>query len=115
MDPALGRTGEQLITEHVARLHWIILEKNLHSRFGEIDLIAQDGGEIVFIEVKTRKNLAYGYPQEAVNVFKLQKMMKTAQLYLLDKKWEHRPHRFDVFTVTAADGKMLIEHFKHVG
>ncbi|MDD3887825.1 MAG: YraN family protein [Patescibacteria group bacterium] len=78
----IGNLGEKLACNHLKKLSYIILDKNFRSRYGEIDIIAKDGEAIVFVEVKTRTNLEYGQPQEAVDFFKLKKMAKTIYNYI---------------------------------
>ncbi|MFA6295746.1 MAG: YraN family protein [Patescibacteria group bacterium] len=78
----IGDLGEKLACDHLKKLNYIILDKNYHSRFGEIDIIAKDKNTIVFVEVKTRTNLYFGQPQEAVDFFKLKKMAKTIYNYI---------------------------------
>ena len=70
----LGNIGEQIAVEYLEKNNYQILKRNFYCRQGEIDIIAKDKKEIVFIEVKTRSNLKYGRPAEAVNTQKLQHM-----------------------------------------
>ena len=60
-----------------------ILDRNFTSRFGELDIIAQDKDALVFVEVKARKSLKFGFPEEAVTPPKLWKIKKTAEYYAL--------------------------------
>jgi putative endonuclease len=110
----LGKKGEQYIVERIKKKGWEVLETNFHNRFGEIDIIAKDGDEVVFIEVKTRTNDFFGTPEESVTKYKLQKILSTAQNYLLQKKWEDVFYRFDVFSVLQKNGTVSIEHFKNI-
>lgn len=114
MKNILGIRGENLVKEHIQKLGWQVLVMNYHARFGEIDIIARDRDEIVFIEVKTRSSTAYGEPEESVGYSKFHKMIKTAQFYLLSKHLEQSPYRFDLFTVKKNRDGMYIEHFKNI-
>lgn len=114
MKNSLGRQGEQFVVQYIEQLGWKVISKNYHSRFGEIDIIAMDGREIVFIEVKARSNREYGEPQESVDRRKLNKMIKTAQLYLLSKQQENESYRFDLFTLKKSQNGLQIEHFKNI-
>ena len=78
----LGKIGEQIATEYVEKLGYKIIKRNFFCKHGEIDIIAQDNQEIVFIEVKTRSSTNFGKPSEAVNKIKLMHMYKTAKYYL---------------------------------
>ena len=58
----LGKIGENLASEYLEKQGYLILERNFACRQGEIDIIAKDEKEFVFVEVKTRKSLKFGYP-----------------------------------------------------
>lgn len=72
-----------------------ILDRNFYSKYGEIDIIVEDGENIVFIEVKYRKNLNFGFPEESIDKRKRGKILKTANYYLKVKKLENKKVRFD--------------------
>lgn len=79
----MGLWGENKAVEFLKAKNYTILARNYHSRFGEIDIIARKQNTIIFVEVKTRKNTAFGFPAEFVDYKKQQKIMKTAQLYIM--------------------------------
>ena len=78
----LGQYGEQLAADFLIKRNYRIIDKNFQTRYGEIDLIASQGDEILFVEVKTRTNSNFGYPELAVNQVKLDHLTKTALFYL---------------------------------
>ena len=78
-----GNKGEDIAVELLKENGYKIIERNFSGKFGEIDIVAQDGPTLVFVEVKTRKDLRYGMPQEAVTKSKLYKIKKTAEYYSL--------------------------------
>ena len=80
-----------------------VLEKNYRTSEGEIDLIARDGDEIVFVEVKTRTNLNFGFPEEAVTEEKLEHLTTAAELYLLEYL-EEQDWRIDVIAIQGKPG-----------
>jgi putative endonuclease len=94
----LGREGERLAGRFLGRKGYRIKEKNYSSSLGEIDIVARDKGTMVFVEVKTRRNNEYGYPQDAVTRSKQQRMRKVALTYLKKSGWE-RDCRFDVVSI----------------
>lgn len=110
----LGKTGEQIATEYVEKLGYKIIKRNFYCKQGEIDIIAQDNQEIVFIEVKTRSNIEFGKPSEAVNRAKLKHMYKTAQYFLYKSNFIKRFIRFDVIEVLIKDGKFNVNHIKQI-
>ena len=95
MDNASGKIGEEFTAKLLAKKGYQIVDRNYHSRFGEIDIIAKDAKYIVFVEVKTREENSMVNPLEAVTPSKQKKIIKTALLYLQSHKTDLQP-RFDV-------------------
>ncbi len=95
----LGRAGEKLAVDFLKKKGFKILKTNYKVPVGEIDIIAQDGDAIVFIEVKTRTNDNYGMPCEAVDRKKQEKYYKTATFYLQKEKKTDSSCRFDVIEI----------------
>lgn len=91
----IGWFGEDFTANYLKKQHYHILERNFHSRFGEIDLIVQRHEIIAFVEVKTRTRGALYSPREAVDFYKMRKCIKTAEYYLLLHPGNWQP-RFDV-------------------
>lgn len=87
----IGKYGEDLASEFLIRQGARILGKNYRTRYGEIDLIALMGDEILFVEVKTRTSEEYGYPEQAINYFKVRHLYRAVESYLnkhqLDNFW----------------------------
>lgn len=100
----LGRTGERLAAEFLARRGYCILEQNYRCRHGEIDLVAEEGQDLVFVEVKTRRGVAYGLPEEAVTPRKRQKLREVANHYLDAHHCSERAWRIDVVAVQLSSG-----------
>jgi len=98
-----GYEYEKMAAAYLQGKGYKILERNFYTFFGEIDLIARDKETIVFIEVKYRKNIKNGYPQEAVNDKKKQRIIKSAQYYLYLHNAAERPCRFDVIAVAGEE------------
>jgi len=105
----LGEEGEALAVSFCRKKGYRILEKNYRTVFGEIDIIARDGEMIVFIEVKTRTDDTFGYPFEAVDARKREKIRKVALCFMKKLKKEV-PARFDVLSINLEDGKKHVEH-----
>ncbi len=78
----IGDFGENEVCKYLISNRMKILDRNFHSRYGEIDIIAKDGSCIVFVEVKTRKSSLYGMPSEYVTYSKRRKIIATAKYYL---------------------------------
>lgn len=112
----IGDFGENAVCDALIKRGYRILDRNYHSRFGEIDIIAQDGECIAFIEVKTRKSSSFAKACEAVTYWKQQKIIKTAKYYLGEN--DDTEMRFDVAEVyyrqNGEDKEVLkINYFKN--
>lgn len=110
----LGRTGEELAQAYLTTNGYRIIERNYHTRWGELDIVARKGGNVVFVEVKTRTQTGFAAPEESVNFTKQEHVRRAAGLWLAAKNPEPLPQcRFDVVTVTfLQDGSPRIEHIK---
>jgi len=107
----LGREGEDIAADFLRKKGFRIIEKNYRTPFGEIDIIAQDKSVVVFVEVKTRSGIAFGYPFEAVNPKKREKIRKVALCFMKRQKKEFAA-RFDVLSIYFEHGKHQIEHIQ---
>ncbi len=107
----LGLCGEEIVADYLTQKGYTIVVKNYRCKAGEIDIIARDGAELVFIEVKTRSSLSFGSPAEAVTPRKQRQISRAAQWYLAEQQLFDVPARFDVIAVLGADRKnMAIDH-----
>lgn len=97
----LGVAGEQKAVEYLQKNGYKILERNFTTKLGEIDIIASKQNTIIFVEVKQRESLKYGYPREAITNYKAQKIRKVAQLYLKIHKLMCEKVRFDCVEILA--------------
>lgn len=96
---SVGPYGEDIAVSFLKARGYQIVARNYRKKYGEIDIIAEDDGEIVFIEVKTRKSNLFGSPLEAVDLRKQQKMSRVALAYLNSRGMSDRAARFDVVAV----------------
>ena len=97
-----GKLGEDVCAWYLEKHGYTVMNRNVHSRYGEVDLIAENERYICFVEVKTRKTDALVSPAEAVDRRKQQKLVLTAQHYLTTHETKKQP-RFDVFEVLLND------------
>jgi putative endonuclease len=96
---ALGARGEEAAARHLESLGFRILERRFRTRAGEIDLVAEEQGTLVFVEVKSRSALGFGRPAEAVDARKRGRLTRAAAIYLMLRGLSDRPCRFDVLEV----------------
>ena len=100
---SLGKQGEALAVAYLIRLGYRILRTNYRCRLGEIDIIAEEKGTLVFVEVKCRSSKAFGEPYEAVTRTKMLQMSKVALDYLSRRNLYGKSARFDVVSVKLLD------------
>ena len=101
----LGAWGEARAVEYLRRQGMKILEQNFTTRVGEIDIIARDKKNLVFVEVKTRRSIVFGSPQEAVGLRKQRQIIRTAHWYLQNHPCGKYQPRFDVIAVLCQSGE----------
>ena len=99
-----GAWGEALAAAYLRKKHYKIVAVGYRSRFGEIDLIAQNSKFLVFVEVKLRKNSAFAPAREYVNEAKRDRIRVTASMFLQQENTKLQP-RFDVIEIYAPLGE----------
>ena len=111
----LGRTGERLAAETLMSKGYRILERNFRCRQGEIDLVAEDEQDIIFVEVKARRGVSFGLPEDALTMRKRRKLVEVASYYLDFHTCSDRSWRIDVVAVQfSSNGKLEdIRIYKH--
>lgn len=105
--------GEEFAAKYLEEKGYKIIERNFNTQKGEIDIVAQDGRYIVFVEVKSRADDCMYAPREAVTRSKQQKICKAAMLYKLRKGLSGQP-RFDIFEVIYGKYDLEIKKFSHI-
>lgn len=104
----IGKIGEDLALKYLIKKGYIFLERNFNIGLGEIDLIFIDEIYLIFVEVKYRKNIDYGYPRDFVTLTKQKKIIKASEKYIeLNNLYDLQP-RFDIIEIIGNDNK--IEH-----
>jgi len=109
----LGNLGETIAADYLVKHGYHIIERNFKARYGEIDIIAQKQGILVFIEVKTRIGNTYGLPEEAVTKRKIREVTLTAQYYYLLNPQLPTSHRIDVIALELNPDK-TIKDLRHI-
>ncbi|MDQ7793745.1 MAG: YraN family protein [bacterium] len=110
---ALGARGEEAARRHLESIGWRVLHCNFRTPRGEIDLVALDGGQVVFVEVRTWLSDVFGSPAESITVAKQRRMRAVAEEFLA-RHCEQADVRFDVILVAAGAGGRLeiAEHLR---
>ena len=110
----IGFLGEEIATDFLKQKGYRILERNVRIGRGEIDLIALDGKTLVFVEVKTRKGLGFGYPSESITYRKRRQLSKLALLYLQRRRISDVSCRFDIISILLTSrGEAKVEHIEN--
>ncbi len=107
----LGVQGEDLAVDYLKKKGIKVRVRNYRQKIGEVDIIAQDGQWLVFIEVKTRKSLRFGQPYESVTLKKQAQISRVALDYITRNNLHDQPIRFDVISILLqSDGNTDINH-----
>lgn len=108
-----GKLGEDVATRELARQGYSILARRYRTRFGEIDIVAQDGPTLVFVEVKARRSDACGSAAESVTTWKQRRIAAMALDYLARTGRTDAPCRFDVIAIdNAGSPSARVQHIK---
>jgi putative endonuclease len=111
----LGRWGENTAAQYLSKKGYKILERNVHTPYGEVDLIASQGDDLVFVEVKTRASTSLGPPEVSVTPVKQSHMLSAAQAYLQAHPEITSDWRIDVIAILRLpDQGEQIEHFENI-
>ncbi len=107
----LGQKGEERAAYLLQSKGYEVIRRNYRAGRAEIDLIAQKDNWIVFVEVKTRTNLSYGFPEAFVSPKKIGLIRKAADQFVYETNWRGNI-RFDVIAITITRTKTEVEHFE---
>lgn len=108
-----GMQAQQQAESHLIDKGYRILERNYRIRTGEVDIIARHGNYVVFVEVKFRRSVDFGYPRESVGIIKQQRISRTAMHYIATHKISGMDFRFDVIEVLMQGGIAEINHIEN--
>jgi len=97
----IGKMGENIATKFLEKNNYQILCRNFRCRNGEVDIVAKDKekNEIVFVEVKTRTNIKYGIPAEAVNTIKQKHIVEVSNYFLYKHRLQYYKARYDIIEI----------------
>lgn len=111
----IGGWGENLARDYLARRGYHLIDQNVRTPYGEIDLIAAEGQVLVFVEVKTRSSGAFGLPEEAITPEKRRHLLEAAQAYLQEHPEHEGDWRIDVIAIQQqGDGPPpQVTHFEN--
>ena len=105
-----GAAGEDAAVDYLTKKGYCILERNFRYERGEIDIVAEDSGELVFVEVKARRTKLYGDPEDAITEAKCKQLWKVAEGYLFERNLDDRDCRFDVIAIEYEKDTPVIRH-----
>jgi putative endonuclease len=108
----LGARGEQIAAEHLEALGWRVLERRWRCAVGELDLVAEDGETVVFVEVRTRSPNAKVPARQSVGFGKQRRVARAALHYVRARNLRLRRFRFDVLAIALGPEGSQVEHFR---
>ncbi|HET6497654.1 MAG TPA: YraN family protein [Coriobacteriia bacterium] len=109
----LARRGEDAAAAYLERIGMTVTDRNWRCRSGEVDIVALDDATLVFVEVKTRRSLSAGQPEEAVSPTKQRRLVRVARHYLAHAGLSDTDTRFDVIAIhVIADDRAVLRHHR---
>lgn len=109
----IGKMGEKIAKEYLIENGYEILRINCRCKFGEVDIVATNGNKISFVEVKTRTNIKYGTPAEAITYEKQKHMYKVAMWFLKINKIDDVDVSIDVIEVYLSKNESKVQHIQN--
>ncbi len=109
----LGKWGEGVAGRFLQEKGYLLLETNYRCRWGEVDIVAQEGDDLVFLEVRTRRGVQYGTPEESITAAKARRLVATAQEYLQEHDQDHAGWRIDLIAIRL-DGDRRVQDITHL-
>jgi putative endonuclease len=109
----LGDRGEEAARRFLQAKGYQVVAAKYRCRWGEVDLVARDGGELVFVEVRTRRSSAFGTPEESVTPAKVRHLLAACQHYLQEHQAADLPWRIDLVSVRMGRQGLVIHHLRH--
>jgi putative endonuclease len=106
-----GKRGEEFVCERLVARGFRIVARNVREKFAELDIVAEDGDTLCFVEVRTRADDTLGHPAETVTAAKQRNIRRAAEAFLVRRRVPPRPMRFDVATVVWS--RMEFEYFEN--
>ena len=111
----LGTWGESLACRHLQGKGYRITATNYRNRHGEVDIVARDGEELVFVEVRTRRPGSYGAPEESLSPAKVRRLLNTCQEYVQEMEFDEIGWRIDLVCIYLGRGGRVedVQHLTH--
>ncbi|MBP8016991.1 YraN family protein [Candidatus Gracilibacteria bacterium] len=110
----IGNSGEIIAINYLQKKGYKIIATNYFIKGGEIDIVAKKDYKIIFIEVKYRKSLDFGTPEDAMTKVKKQRFLFTIQNYIISKNIEEENIEADFISITEKNGNIEIKHYKNI-
>jgi putative endonuclease len=109
----LGDRGEEAARQFLQAKGYQVLAAKYRCQWGEVDLVAQEGDELVFVEVRTRRSAAFGTPEESLTPAKVRHLLAACQHYLQQHQAADLPWRIDLVSVRVWGQGTVIDHLRH--
>ena len=108
-----GKLGEEIAEEFLKENGYKIIKKNFRTKSGEIDLICEKNGILIFVEVRTKGKNLFMLPEESITKKKIDKIKKTSLEYLASKEKKYKEIKFEFIGIEfLSNGNYIIKHIK---
>ncbi len=109
----LGKWGEDVAVRFLQEKGYVLVATNYRCRWGEVDIVAQEGDDLVFVEVRTRRGVEFGTPEESITPAKARRLVATAQEFLQEHDLVHADWRIDLIAIRL-DGDRRVPDITHL-
>lgn len=111
-----GRIGEEIARKYLEEKGYQIITQNFRTKYSEIDLICQNKKELILVEVRTKKGLGFGSPEESITKKKLKKLWFNAKSYIKISNWKEA-YRIDIICIVLKKDNSVeqINHYQNIG
>lgn len=112
----IGQIGENLAAEYLAERGYRVLDRNWSTKWGELDIVAQKEGVMVYVEVKTKVGEGFGTPEDMVNSYKIRQVRQTAEVYRITHNLPEGQARIDVIAIVLDKDHQVVrlEQYENV-
>lgn len=111
----IGQIGEGIAKKYLEEKGYKIIEQNYKTKYSEIDLVCEFGGELIIVEVRTKTGENFGSPEETINKRKLKKLYNNARAYAVWKKWKGH-YRVDAVCIVLSYNNTVkrLNHYENI-
>ncbi len=110
----LGTRGEDIAAAHLQAQGLRVVERNVRTRYGEVDIVAEDGDTLAFVEVRTRRSASFGTPEESITLRKRRRLAQLGEQYVHERGLVDQAWRVDVVAITLGGSAPDVRYYRGI-